>query len=134
MNGSSLIISNKMADISRTPQQALEVLNRAALAIAAEVSLEKVLQQITDSARELVGARFAALGVPDTDGNLEKFVTSGISIAEAKSIPHLPEGSGLLGSIMHERRTIRLPNIQEDPGCSRRGHNFYPGRQAILVA
>ncbi len=45
-----------MAEISRTPQQALEVLNRAALAIAAEVSLEKVLQQITDSAGDLAGS------------------------------------------------------------------------------
>jgi signal transduction histidine kinase len=118
-----------MADVSRTPQQALEVLNRAALAIAAEVSLEKVLQQITDSARELVGARFAALGVPDTDGNLEKFVTSGISISEAKSIPHLPEGAGLLGSIMHERRTIRLPNIQEDP----RSVGFPPNHPPMIT-
>jgi len=118
-----------MADVSRTPQQALEVLNRAALAIAAEVSLEKVLQQITDSARELVGARFAALGVPDTDGNLEKFVTSGISISEAKSIPHLPEGAGLLGSIMYERRTIRLPNIQEDP----RSVGFPPNHPPMIT-
>ncbi len=104
-----------MANISRTPQQALEALNRAALAIAAEVSLEKVLQQITDSARELVEARYAALGVPDSEGGLEKFVTSGLSAQQAKAIPNLPQGSGLLGAIMREQRTIRLPRISEDP-------------------
>ena len=49
----------------RTPEQALAALNQAALSIASEVSLDKVLKQITDSARELVGARYAALGVPD---------------------------------------------------------------------
>jgi signal transduction histidine kinase len=104
-----------MANLSRTPQQALQALNQAALAIAAEVSLEKVLQQITDSARELVGARYAALGVPDSEGGLEKFVTSGLSPRQAKAIPHLPQGSGLLGAIMREQRTIRLPRISEDP-------------------
>lgn len=104
-----------MANISRTPQQALRALNRAALAIAAEVSLEKVLKQITDSARELVGARYAALGVPDSEGGLEKFVTSGLSSQQAKAIPYLPQGSGLLGAIMREKRTIRLPRISEDP-------------------
>lgn len=104
-----------MTDRNQTPKEALDALNKAALAIAAEVSLEKVLQQITDSARELVGSRYAALGVPDLDGNLDKFVTSGISLTSAKSIPHLPQGTGLLGSIMKEKRTIRLSSIQEDP-------------------
>jgi signal transduction histidine kinase len=104
-----------MANLSRTPHQALEALNRAALAIAAEVSLEKVLQQITDSARELVGARYAALGVPDSEGGLEKFVTRGLSRQQVRAIPHLPQGTGLLGAIMREQRTIRLPRISEDP-------------------
>ena len=104
-----------MVNNRRTPQQALEALNRAALSIATEVSLEKVLQQITDSARELVGARYAALGVPDSEGNLEKFITSGLSPQHVKAIPYLPQGSGLLGAIMKEKRTIRLPHIGEDP-------------------
>jgi signal transduction histidine kinase len=104
-----------MANYQRTPQQALEALNRAALSIAAEVSVEKVLQQITNSARELVGARYAALGVPDSEGSLEKFVTSGLALERAKAIPHLPQGSGLLGAIMREKRTIRLPQINQDP-------------------
>ena len=104
-----------MSETSRTPQQALAALNRAALSIAAEVSLEKVLQQITNSARELVGARYAALGAPDAEGNLEKFVTSGLTDDEARAITRLPQGSGLLGAIMRERRTIRLPLISEDP-------------------
>lgn len=104
-----------MEEAARTPEQALKALNQAALAIATEVSLEKVLQQITDSARELSGARYAALGVPDAEGNLEKFVSSGISHEDASNIPHRPLGLGLLGAILRESRTIRLPRIADDP-------------------
>ena len=112
-----------MAQDSRIPEQALAALNQAALAIAAEVSLDKVLQQITDSARELVGAHYAALGVPDSEGYLEKFVTSGISPDEEAKIPHRPRGLGLLGAIVREGRSIRLPNVTDDP----RSFGFPPG-------
>ncbi|TNF88747.1 MAG: GAF domain-containing sensor histidine kinase [Gammaproteobacteria bacterium] len=104
-----------MVDSSRASEQALAALNRAALAIASEVSVEKVLQQITDSARELVGARYAALGVPDSDNHLEKFVTSGMATEDAAQIPHQPRALGLLGAIMHEGRTIRVPHVTDDP-------------------
>ncbi|MGD2050129.1 MAG: GAF domain-containing protein, partial [Chloroflexota bacterium] len=112
-----------MAKDSQIPEPALSALNEAALAIAAEVSLDKVLQQITDSARELAGARYAALGVPDSEGHLEKFVTSGITPEVEAKIPHRPRGLGLLGAIVREGRSIRLPSITDDP----RSVGFPPG-------
>jgi signal transduction histidine kinase len=112
-----------MTKTNRAPKAALDALNQAALAIASEVSLGKVLQQITDSARELVGARYAALGVPDAEGQLEKFVTSGISLEAISQIDHQPHGLGLLGAIMREGRTIRLPHLTRDP----RSVGFPPG-------
>jgi signal transduction histidine kinase len=90
-------------------------LNQAALSIASEVSLSKVLKQITDSARELVGARYAALGVPDAEGQMDKFVTSGIDPQQAERIAHPPMGAGVLGVIMRESRSIRLPRVDDDP-------------------
>jgi len=104
-----------MPQTGRTPEQALAALNQAALSIASEVSVEKVLKQITDSARNLVGARYAALGVPGQDGQMEKFVTSGIEAGEAESIAHRPLGLGVLGAIMRESRSIRLPRVDDDP-------------------
>ena len=112
-----------MVQDRRAPDQALAALNAAALAIAAEVSLDKVLQQITDSARELAGAHYAALGVPDSEGNLEKFLTSGITPEEEARIAHRPRGLGVLGAIMRESRTIRLPRVSDDP----RSIGFPPG-------
>lgn len=109
------IIYSDMAETNRTPEQALAALSEAALAIASEVSLENVLQQITDSARVLASARFAALGVPDSEGNLEKFVTSGMEWDDEASMSAPPQGLGVLGAIMRESRSIRLSNVEEDP-------------------
>lgn len=112
-----------MVQDGRTPDQALAALHEAALAIAAEVSLDKVLQQITDSACELSGAHYGALGVPDSDGNLDRFITSGITPEEQARIGHRPRGLGVLGAIMHEGRSIRLPRVSDDP----RSIGFPPG-------
>jgi signal transduction histidine kinase len=93
----------------------LEALNQAAIAIAGELSLDKVLQKIVDSARELVGARYAALGVSNADGHMETFVHSGMTSDVVAEMAHLPRGLGLLGAIIRERRPIRVPHIGNDP-------------------
>jgi len=58
--------------------EALYALDRATRAIAGELDLDRVLQLIVDSVRELVGARYAALGTVGTNGRIERFITSGI--------------------------------------------------------
>jgi signal transduction histidine kinase len=93
----------------------LSALNRAALDIASELSLEKVLQQIVDSARDLVGAQYAALGVPDAEGHMETFVYSGMPTEVARRIPSLPQGHGLLGALIEAETPIRIPRIADDP-------------------
>lgn len=76
-------------------------------------TLEQVLQQITDAARELIGARYAALGVPNQQGGLRYFKVSGISATEISHIHHRPLGVGLLGSIMDAREPLRLNSMEE---------------------
>ena len=96
-------------------EQQLKALNQAALAITGELALHKVLQQIVDSVREMTGAQYAALGVPNAEGFLDEFIYSGMSPEDASHIPHLPHGLGLLGAIIQEKKTIRLPALQDDP-------------------
>src|SRR2546425_12610899 len=80
-----------------------ERLLSAGVAIFSEHSLERVLQHIADSAREVVGARYAALGVLGRDReSLSQFVTSGLSQAERDRIGDLPQGRGLLGLVIRE--------------------------------
>lgn len=106
----------------------LEALNQAAIAIASELSLENVLQEIVDSARVLVGARYAALGVPNVDGTMETFVFSGMVSRATAVIEHFPIGLGLLGAIVREKRPIRVPNIKDDP----RAAGFPPGHPVMV--
>ncbi len=93
----------------------LGAFSQAANSIAAELSLDKVLQQIVDSARVLIRANYAALGVPNAEGVMETFVHSGMSAAQVQQMPHLPRGLGLLGAIVREKRPIRIPRIGDDP-------------------
>lgn len=85
------------------------------MAITSELSLEKVLKQIVESARELVGAQYGALGVANADGQLDLFIYTGMTSEQAAKMPHFPQGYGLLGAIIREKRTIRLPHISADP-------------------
>src|SRR5207247_2651697 len=93
-----------------------ERLLSAGVAIFSQPSLERVLQQIVDSAREVVGARYAALGVlgPDRQ-SLSQFVTSGLSLAARDRIGDLPQGRGLLGLVIREPKPIRSADINRHP-------------------
>ncbi len=105
----------------------LEALNAASLAIAAELSLPALLQRITDIARDLTGARYAALGVAGEEGRLVEFITSGISAEERARIAHVPEGRGLLGLILRGSAPVRVANIADHPAA----YGFPPGHPVM---
>jgi signal transduction histidine kinase len=95
--------------------ETLYALDRATRAIAGELDLERVLQQIVDSVRALVQTRYAALGIVGSDELLERFITSGIAPALRARIGHLPRGHGLLGTIIREGVSLRIPDIANHP-------------------
>jgi len=88
-----------MTKNSRTPEQALAALNQAALDIAAEVSLNDVLQQITDSARRVAGARYAALGVPDSEMRESRSIRLPLIEADPRSVG-FPDGHPAMKSFL----------------------------------
>ena len=93
-----------------------ESLLSAGVAIFSEHSLERVLQQIVNSARAVVGAQYAALGVLAPDrATLSQFVTSGLTPAERERIGDLPRGRGLLGLVIREPHPIRSADINRHP-------------------
>ncbi len=93
----------------------LEALDDAIRAMAGVLSVDRVLQVIVERVRDLVGARYAALGIHDQAGVIEQFVTSGISRPDRARIGAPPRGHGLLGVIIRENRTIRLDDLMADP-------------------
>jgi signal transduction histidine kinase len=93
----------------------LEALVDATRVIAEVLDLEPVLQLIVDRVRMLVGAKYAALGIPDSTGRMERFITSGIEPEARAAIGEPPRGHGLLGLIIREGHSYRIPRIADHP-------------------
>ena len=90
-------------------QGRLRGLLRANAAVGAELSVRVVLRRIVEAARELVGARYAALGVIGRAGELEAFVHVGMDEELVARIGQLPRGGGILGLLINEPAPIRGP-------------------------
>ena len=85
----------------------LRTVSDAVLGVAAELSVDEVLQRLVDSARELAGAKYAALGLPDGDGGFRRFLTSGMSDELISSLGPLPRQHGVLGAMLDAARSVR---------------------------
>ena len=79
---------------------ALRAMNDAVLAIAAEATIEPMLQRLAHAARGLVDAEYAAIGVPDGEGGFAQFITSGMSDELIAAMGPLPRQHGLLGAML----------------------------------
>jgi signal transduction histidine kinase len=94
---------------------ALRAMNDAVLAIAAEATIEPMLQRLVHSARELVEAKYAAIGVPDGEGAFAQFITSGMSHELIAAMGPLPRTHGLLGAMLTSPVPYRTTDIRRDP-------------------
>ena len=94
----------------------LEKLVVAASTLITEVALEGVLQRVVEIAAEVIGARYAAIGVLAPDGRLlESFITFGIDPEIRAKIGPPPRGHGILGLVVRAARPIRLPDLARHP-------------------
>jgi len=107
-------LSEAEAEVARAWAR-LAALDEATRAIAGELDLDRVLQLMVDRVRELVEARYAAVGIGDARGRIERFITSGMSADERERIGPLPRGHGLLGTIIREGVSLRIPEIRGHP-------------------
>jgi signal transduction histidine kinase len=89
--------------------------SQAVLSVTRQMSVRDVLQVIVRSARSLVGARYAALGVPDEGDSFAEFVVDGMSSAQWQAIGPLPRRHGMLAVLLNEGRPERLADIRADP-------------------
>jgi signal transduction histidine kinase len=93
-------------------------MSAAVLSIAAHRSVEEVLLQLVEAARELTEARYAAIGVPDGEGGFASFLTSGMSQAQLDALGELPRTHGLLGTMLEQAEPYRTDDIRSDPHFS----------------
>jgi signal transduction histidine kinase len=95
--------------------RAFDALSDVLLAVASERSVASILQKLVHAARELAGARYAALGVPDGEGGFAQFITSGMSEKLIATMGPLPRTHGLLGAMLESERPYRTQDIHDDP-------------------
>jgi two-component system, NarL family, sensor histidine kinase DevS len=102
----------------------------AGRALVAEVDLDAVLYRLLDTARELTGAHYAAIGVLDAERKrLARFLTSGLDEAGRRAIGDPPHGRGVLGVLIHDPRPLRLHEVGRHP----RSYGFPAGHPPMTT-
>jgi len=95
-----------------TIRELLDVAQR----VLAELDVEVVLNRVLTAARDLTGARYAALGILDpARAGLERFVTVGLDPGAEQAIVAPPKGHGVLGELIRDPRPLRLADVGAHP-------------------
>jgi signal transduction histidine kinase len=85
-------------------------------ALTKELDQQVVLKQVLEAAREITGARYAALGVLNQTGDgLERFLTVGIDDETRRAIGDEPRGRGVLGELIANPKPLRLGDVDHHP-------------------
>jgi signal transduction histidine kinase len=95
--------------------EVLTLVSEVVLAVTRQLSVRDVLQMIVASARSLVRARYAALGVPDEAGGFAEFVVAGVPQWQRRAIGPLPRQHGMLAVLLRDGQPLRLADIRADP-------------------
>ncbi|MYU35252.1 GAF domain-containing protein [Streptomyces sp. SID8358] len=101
--------------MSHRPPSGLAAVSAALLAMSRHLEMSDVLKTIVASARELLDAEYAALGVPDDHGGFDRFVVDGVSDAQWKAIGPLPRQHGILAAMLSDATPQRLADVRTDP-------------------
>jgi signal transduction histidine kinase len=104
-----------VANVAGIDRDELREVSAAVLAVTAHLSVRDVLRTILTSARKLVGARYAALGIPDGNGGFGEFIADGITDEQWAAIGPLPRTHGVLAVMLCDPNPVRLANIRDHP-------------------
>ena len=117
-----------VGDMGACDREELRAVSTAVLAVTAHLSVREVLQTIVTSARRLLDARYAALGIPDDSGSFAEFLADGISDEQWRAIGPLPRQHGLLGTMLRDPNPVRLADIRAHPDFG-----WWPAAHPVLT-
>jgi two-component system, NarL family, sensor histidine kinase DevS len=117
---SGRLMVRAMTEKVRSVDAVLNVASRnvfdVARGVLGDLDVERVLEHVLESARELTGARYAAMGVLDESRTaLERFITTGIDEATRGQIGSPPTGHGVLGELIFNPAPLRVANVGDHP-------------------
>lgn len=103
-------------DHDHIDEQRLRRLIDVGRGLLSQLDPEAVFDQVLETACEITGARYAALGILDEDRReLDRFITRGIDAETHRKIGHLPRGRGILGVLIEKPESLRLPDVGAHP-------------------
>jgi serine phosphatase RsbU (regulator of sigma subunit) len=108
-------------------RQRLQRLLGAVVAISADMDSRTVLHRIVEAATDLVGARYGALGVLGEGGAFVDLITVGIDDPQLCADIGLPQGHGVLQTLVADRRPLRVADVSAHP----RSAGFPPGHPVM---
>ncbi|GAB3981041.1 two-component system sensor histidine kinase [Actinoallomurus acanthiterrae] len=111
----------------------VHALLEAVVSIGSDLDLRTVLRRIVEAATTLVDARYGALGVIGDGGRLVQFITVGVGEEEIAEIGHWPHGHGVLGLLIKEPHSLRLPDLSAHPESYGFPENHPPMRSFLGV-
>ena len=97
------------------PNLDLTALIAAASEVVGESDLVDVLNKTVETAMQLTGAQYGAMGVIGEHGTLIEFLHQGMDSEVAAKVGPLPTGKGVLGALIRDAQPIRLDRISEHP-------------------
>jgi signal transduction histidine kinase len=113
---------------------ALAAVSEALLGIAGDLRSDAVLERLVDAARSLGGARYAALGVPDEEGDgFSRWISAGLTDDEIDAIGPLPRDHGLLGAALHDPNPFRSDDVRSDDRFGGWWPSAHPDLDAFLA-
>lgn len=113
-----------MATLGGIDEQRLARLIQAGRGLLSELDLDVILDRLLQTAADVTGARYAALGILDDERvELARFLTRGIDPTTHRVIGDLPRGRGILGILIDDPRPLRLDDVGDHP----RSYGFPPG-------
>ena len=104
--------------------RALAAVSDALVGATTDLAMDAVLKRLVCGARDLVGARYAALGVPDGEGGFARFITDGMDDELVSALGPLPRSHGLLDAMLSQPAPYRTADVRQDP----RFRGWWPAR------
>ncbi len=88
----------------------LSRLSEASLRINENLDFEGVLQEVVDSARAITDARFGGLTTVDGSGQLESFLSSGLTPEQHEAL-YTPEGPAIYDLFLNMKEPLRVDDL-----------------------
>jgi len=113
--------SREAEESLREERRALEILNRAGSALAAETDLQRVVQIVTDAGVELTGAEFGAFFynvIADSGESYMLYTLSGVPLEAFSKFP-MPRNTDVFAPTFNGEGIVRSDDITKDPRYGR---------------